>query len=144
MFSDPDLILPAFRRGEKVSYEIGGERREMRITGTRAGCRRLEAKGPSRNVLGEGRNGLTGYRIQYKRIAIGWVVRPIGVIGIMSKRLLYIEYLAFSLGAAHLPGRACATTLASSAAISPCLHFHSRNNGGFEIDSNVVGDSHVA
>src|SRR6202050_2232115 len=41
--------------------------------------------------------------------------------GSMSKRLL--EYSAFSFGAVPPPGRACATTLACSAAISPCLDF---------------------
>jgi hypothetical protein len=64
--------------------------------------------------------------------------------GNMSKRLLYTKYLGFSLGAAHLPGRAGATTLACSTAISPSLHFRSSNNSGFEINSDLVWDGHVA
>jgi hypothetical protein len=63
--------------------------------------------------------------------------------GFMSKRLLYTKYSAFSLGAAHLPGRVCATTLACSAAISPCLDFDSRIRGIFEIGSDLVRDDHV-
>jgi hypothetical protein len=63
--------------------------------------------------------------------------------GIMSKRLLYTKYLAFSLGAAPLPGRVCATTLACSAAIFPCLDFHSRNHGIFEIGFNLAKNGHV-
>jgi hypothetical protein len=86
---------------------------------------------------------LTGYRIQYKRIDIERVVCPIGVMGFMSKRLLYKKYSAFSFGAAPLPGRVCATTLACSAAISPCWDFHSRNHGIFEIGSRRVGNDHA-
>lgn len=87
---------------------------------------------------------MTGYRIQYKRSAIKRVFFPIGVMGNMSKRLLYTKYLAFSLGAVHLPGRAGATTLACSTAISPSLQVRSSNNSGSAITSNLVRDPHDA
>jgi len=99
--------------------------------------------GDSRNQLGGARNGLTGYRIQYKRHGIERVVSPIGVMGLMSKRLLYNEILTISLGAAHLPGRACATTLACGAAVSPGLRFDRRNDGVAEAVSCTVRSGHV-
>src|SRR5271170_786649 len=97
----------------------------------------------SRNQLGGARNGLTGYRIQYKRHGIERVVSPIGVMGIMSKRLLYTKTLTISPGAAHLPGRACATTLACGAAVPSGLQFHPRSNGEIEINSYTVRNGHV-
>jgi hypothetical protein len=86
---------------------------------------------------------LTGYRIQYKRHGIEWVVRPIGVMGIMSKRLLYRKTLTISAGAAHLPGRACATTLACGAAVPSGLQFDRRNNGEAEIIYGTTRSGHV-
>jgi hypothetical protein len=104
---------------------------------------RAEVAESSRNPLGEARNGLTGYRIQYKRHGIERVVRPIGVMGVMSKRLLCTKKLAISPGAAHLPGRACATTLACGAAVPSSWQFERRNNGEIEIDSYTVRNGHV-
>jgi hypothetical protein len=63
--------------------------------------------------------------------------------GFMSKRLLYTKNLTIYLGATHLPGRACATTLACGAAIFPRLQIHSLNNGVFEISSNLVRSDYV-
>ena len=113
------------------------------FVGRAVGLRRVSEE-TSRKVLGWVRNGLTGYRIQYKRSAIERLFCPIGVMGIMSKRLLYPKYLAFSLGAVHLPGRACATTLACGAAISPRLQTDQRDEGVIERNSQPVSDGYVA
>jgi hypothetical protein len=63
--------------------------------------------------------------------------------GIMSKRLLYKKTLTISAGAAHLPGRACATTLACGAAVPSGLQFHPRSSGEIEINSYTVRNGHV-
>jgi hypothetical protein len=96
----------------------------------------------SRNPLGKGRNGLTGYRIQYKSGGIKRVVCPIGVMGFMSKRLLYTKKLANSPGATHLPGRVCATTLACSAAFPSAVRTRTRNSRVTENNSNPETGSH--
>src|SRR5271155_2736418 len=104
-----------------------------RVRGGPAGAIQGADAGDSRNQLGGARNGLTGYRIQYKRHGIERVVSPIGVMGNMSKRLLYTKTLTISPGAAHLPGRAGATTLACSAAVPSDLQFDRRSSGVAEI-----------
>ncbi len=90
-------------------------------------CLRMAGKGRgrSRKGLEERRNGLTGYRIQYKRMAIERVVSPIGVVGTMSKRLLYTRHVGVLPRAANPLIGVRAAALASLAFTTFGLRFRS-------------------